>query len=263
MTESTEILGKLFKQKNLFIFLGIFILIITSWIYIFYLSSTMASKVNDILMPQMEKWTFDDVLITFVMWSVMMIAMMLPSAMPMILIFSAVNRKRHSLGNQNVPTWIFLIGYILVWVIFSLIMTLIQFMLHNFAFVSPEIIIINPILSGIILISAGIYQFTKVKEVCLKNCQTPLGFVMNYWREGKFGAFVMGLHHGLYCVGCCWILMILLFIAGVMNLLWVSLIAIFIFLEKVIQRSFLLSYIAGFLLIAWGFGLIAHMIYRK
>ena len=208
----------------------------------------------------MEKWAFNDILAAFAMWSIMMTAMMLPSAMPMILVFSTVNRKRHTLGNQLVPTWIFLFGYLVIWVIFSLVMALIQFILHNLALVSPEIKIINPALSGIILISAGIYQFTRVKEVCLKNCQSPLGFMMDYWREGKLGAFIMGLRHGLYCVGCCWILMIILFAAGVMNLLWVSLIAMFIFLEKVIQRNSMFSYISGFLLLIWGLGLIAGIV---
>lgn len=265
MTESTDLLVKLFKKENIFVILCISILMILSWIYIFNISSmktsgTMDSKLYNIIMPQMEKWTLNNTLTTLVMWSVMMIAMMLPSAMPMVLVFSAVNKKRHSFGNQLVPTWIFVFGYIIVWIIFSLIATLTQLVIHNFALVSPEIRIINPVLSGIILISAGVYQFTPVKEVCLKNCQSPLSFMMNYWRAGKVGAFIMGLHHGLYCVGCCWILMILLFVAGVMNLLWISLIAIFIFLEKVIQRNYLLSYIAGFLLIVWGFGLIAYRI---
>ena len=267
MTQSTEVLIKLFKQKSLFIFFGIVILMLLSWLYVFYLSSAMASRTmesnaQDILMPTMEKWNLNVILTTFAMWSVMMSAMMLPSAMPMILVFSTVNRKRHSLGNQFVPTWIFLSGYIIVWVIFSLAITLIQFSLHNFALLSPEMKIINPALSGIILISAGIYQFTRVKEACLKNCQTPLGFMMNYWREGKAGAFVMGLHHGLYCVGCCWVLMILLFILGVMNILWVFLIAIFVFIEKVIQRKYIFSYTAGALLIVWGLGVIviAHTV---
>jgi len=267
MTESTDALIKLYKGKNLLIFLWIFILIFLSWLYIFYLGAkmehgTMESSAYDILMPQMEKWTFNDVLAAFAMWSIMMSAMMLPSAMPMILVFSTVNRKRHSSGNQLVPTWIFLFGYLLIWVIFSLVMALIQFILHNLALVSPEIKIINPALSGIILISAGVYQFTLIKEVCLKNCQSPLGFMMNYWKEGKLGAFIMGLRHGLYCIGCCWILMIILFAAGVMNLLWVSLIAIFIFLEKVIQRNYVFSYISGFLLLIWGLGLIASIVIR-
>ena len=262
MTESTDLLVRLFKKENIFVILCISILIILSWLYIFNISSmkapgTMDSKLNNIVMPQMEKWTLNDILTTFAMWSVMMIAMMLPSAMPMILVFSAVNKKRHSFGNQFVPTSIFVFGYIIVWVVFSFVAALTQLIIHNFALLSPDIRIINPVLSGIILISAGIYQFTPVKEICLKNCQSPLSFMMGYWRDGKVGAFIMGLHHGLYCAGCCWILMILLFVAGVMNLLWISLIAVFIFLEKVIQRNHLLSYIAGFLLIVWGFSLIA------
>ena len=259
MSESTEALIRLFKQQNIILALGIIIIASLGWLYVFHVTSISSNGVQDNLMnvmsPEKQLWNFRDGMSAFIMWSVMMAAMMLPSAMPMILVFATVNRRRHSLVKEVVPTWMFVSGYILMWIFFSLIVALIQLTLHNFSLISVDMSIINPFLGGIILVFAGIYQFTPVKEVCLKNCQSPLGFIMENWRDGKFGAFIMGLHHGLYCIGCCWILMILLFVAGVMNLSWVAIIALFIFLEKVLITKRWLSKIAGVLLVIWGIGL--------
>ncbi len=167
------------------------------------------------------------------MWSVMMIAMMVPSSMPMTMIFSIYNKKQKFSGNEFAAPWIFISGYILIWIFFSFLASILQFTLHNFLIINENMRIANPFLSGLVLVSAGIYQFTPLKRICLKNCQTPFGFIMGNWRKGKIGAFVMGLHHGLYCLGCCWVLMLILFVAGVMNLLWIALIAVFVFAEKI------------------------------
>ena len=254
-------LSQFLKRDQLFIFLGIFILVIFSWIYLFYSSLTMPAEtsesiIQDMVMPQVNNWNIHDVLALFVMWSVMMMAMMLPSATPMILIFSTVNKKRFEQGNGFVPTWIFLSGYILVWIGFSIIATITQWLLHYFALLSSDLKLIDPVVSGIILIAAGAYQFTSIKNVCLKNCQTPLGFIMGNWRYGKRGALIMGLKHGLYCVGCCWVLMSLLFLAGIMNILWIALIAVFILIEKIVRRDRYVSYAAGFALMMLGSWLI-------
>ena len=155
------------------------------------------------------------------------------------------------------PTWIFVFGYVLIWTSFSLIASLLQFILHNLSVISNELKLMNPFVSGIVLIAAGIYQFTNVKDVCLKNCQSPLSFVLSYWKEGKIGALLMGIKHGLYCIGCCWVLMTLLFVAGIMNLLWIAIIALFIFLEKIIKSKYL-SKAAGTLLILAGIVMILY-----
>ncbi len=262
MTEQTDVLTSLLKRDQFFVFIGLVLLAVVAWAYIMHLNSAMPSEpmdsmVNDVAMPQMHQWDIKDVVTTAIMWSVMMTAMMLPSATPMILIFSTVNRKRHLSGNQIVPTWIFLSGYLLVWIGFSIMATGAQWGMHTLSLISPELKIINPLVSGIILMAAGIYQFTSIKDVCLKNCQSPLGFIMGNWREGKSGALLMGLKHGMYCIGCCWAFMLLLFVAGVMNLLWVAVIASFIFLEKVAPIKHLLSRAAGFLLVAWGLGMMS------
>lgn len=265
MTEQTDGLATWLKRDQFFVFLGLVLLAVIAWVYILHLNSAMSSEsmdsmISDVVMPQMNQWDIRDVAAIAIMWSVMMIAMMLPSAAPMILIFSTVNRKRQLLGNPFVPTWIFLSGYLLVWIGFSLIAAGGQWSLHNLSLISPGMKIINPLISGIVLIAAGIYQFTPIKDICLKNCHSPLGFIMGSWRDGKSGALFMGLKHGKYCVGCCWAFMILLFVGGVMNLLWVSIIAIFVFIEKAIQGYHWLSKVAGVLLVVWGAGLITQLL---
>ena len=210
---------------------------------------------REMVMPQTSTVSLNEFLPVLLMWSVMMIAMMLLSAAPMILVFSAINRKRSVDGNKIVPTWIFLSSYILVWVGFSLIAAILHLYLKNNFFLSEELRIMNPIAGGIILMVAGFYQFTTIKHACVKNCQSPLGFIMEKWKEGKKGALLMGIEHGIYCVGCCWALMILLFFAGIMNLVWIAAISIFVFLEKMIKgRS--LGYISGTALLVWGLFLI-------
>ncbi len=262
MTEQADVLASWLKRDQLFVFLGLILLVVIAWAYILHLNSVMSSEsmdsmVRDVAMPRMNQWDIKDAAAVAIMWSVMMVAMMLPSAAPMILIFSTVNRRRQLSGNPFVPTWIFLSGYLLVWIGFSLIAAGGQWSLHNLSLISPGMKIINPLVSGIILIAAGIYQFTPIKDVCLKNCHSPLDFIMGNWRDGKRGALFMGLQHGKYCVGCCWAFMILLFVGGVMNLLWVAMIAIFVFIEKVAPVHHWLSKVAGFLLAAWGLGIIS------
>lgn len=263
MTEQTDVLATWLKRDQLFVFLGLVLLAAIAWAYLLHLNSAMASEsmdkmIGDVTMPQMQPWDTKDVAAIAIMWSVMMIAMMLPSAAPMILIFSTVNRKRQLSGTPFVPTWIFLSGYLLVWIGFSLIAAGAQWGLHNLSLISLGMKIINPLASGIVLIAAGVYQFTPIKDVCLKNCHSPLDFIMGNWQDGKPGALFMGLQHGKYCVGCCWAFMILLFVGGVMNLLWVAMIAIFVFIEKVVSHRS--SKFAGFLLVVWGAGLITQLL---
>jgi predicted metal-binding membrane protein len=179
------------------------------------------------------------------MWAVMMVAMMTPSAAPMILTFAAVNRRRQAQQGRLVPTAVFVLGYLLVWSGFSIVATLAQWGLHTAALLSPMVVVTSPVVGGLLLIAAGIFQWTPLKSTCLTQCRSPLGFLMTDWREGTWGALVMGLRHGSYCVGCCWVLMALLFVAGVMNLLWVAAIAVLILVEKVLPRGELVSRVAG------------------
>ena len=199
------------------------------------------------------------ILLLFVMWAVMMVAMMLPSAAPMVLAFVNVNQRRQTAGRQFVPVGIFLAGYVAIWTAYSAIATLAQWGLHKAALLSPAMTATSPFLNGSLLIAAGIFQWTPLKHMCLRGCRSPLSFLMSEWRDGKAGAFLMGIRHGSYCVGCCWVLMALLFVAGVMNLLWVAVIALFVMAEKSLPRGELLGRVTGVALVAAGVGLMARV----
>lgn len=202
--------------------------------------------------PDTEPWSVGTLFPLFLMWAEMMVAMMIPSAAPMILTFAMVQRKRREQEQPFVPTGVFLCGYLVVWIGFSAVAAVAQWILHARALLSPLMVSTSPILGGALLIIAGIFQWTPLKNACLEHCRSPLSFLMTDWREGKLGAFVMGLKHGAFCTGCCWFLMALLFVAGVMNIWWIAIIAVLVLLEKVAPRGLLVGKVAGLLLAAWG-----------
>jgi len=188
----------------------------------------------------------------FFMWWVMMIAMMLPSATPMVLLFAMVNRQQKEKGNVYVPTALFASAYLVVWAGFSIVAVSVQWGLEVMALQSTMLVGVGAVLGGGLLLSAGIYQLTPLKQACLKHCRSPLQFVLSHWRGGRRGAFRMGIEHGTYCVGCCWFLMGLLFFGGVMNLYWIIGLAIFILIEKIIPAGHWFSYSVGTLSILCG-----------
>jgi len=202
-------------------------------------------------------WSAASLLPLFLMWAGMMVAMMLPSATPMILTFAAVGRNRRRQERPYVPATIFVAGYVAIWFAFSALAAVAQWILHRQALLSPAMASSSAWLGGILLIAAGIFQFTPLKHTCLAHCRAPLEFIMTRWREGAGGAFRMGLEHGLYCTGCCWALMGLLFVAGVMNILWIAALSLLVGLEKLLPRGLWLSSATGVILTAWGAWLIA------
>lgn len=227
------------------------------WLYVVRLGREMADMA--MAMPHMIPWGPTDFLLTFLMWAVMMVAMMVPSASPMILTFATINRKRLADETPLIRTGLFVAGYLVVWAGYSLLAALGQWALHAAALISPALAV-TPWVGGLLLVAAGLYQFTPLKDVCLSRCQSPFGFILTEWREGAAGALVMGLRHGAFCVGCCWVLMGLLLVAGVMNLLWVAAIAAFVLLEKVIPAGRVVSRLAGALLIVWGVWLLTRVV---
>ncbi|HEX2167793.1 MAG TPA: DUF2182 domain-containing protein [Longimicrobiales bacterium] len=202
--------------------------------------------------PGLHAWSPVDLLLLFTMWAIMMVAMMLPSATPMITLFAGVSRGRRQRGDAWVPTAVFVAGYILLWTSFAALAALAQWGLHRAALLSPMMRSTSPLLGGGLLIAAGIYQFTPLKRACLSQCRSPLGFLSRHWREGVRGALQLGVRHGTYCIGCCAVLMTLLFVLGVMNLLWIAAIAVFVLAEKVLPRGEWIARAAGVLLIGWG-----------
>jgi predicted metal-binding membrane protein len=201
-------------------------------------------------------WTPAYAVLIFSMWWIMMIAMMLPSAAPMLLLFARVNRKEKARSQPYVPTAIFAAGYVSAWGAFSAIAAGLQWGLERFGLLSM-MVSTSVWLGGAILIAAGVWQLTPIKNVCLRHCRSPWSFLMAGWRPGRLGALWMGMTHGLYCLGCCWFLMTLLFFGGVMNLYWIIGLALFIVMEKVMPRGYWISRIAGVALITWGVLLLA------
>jgi predicted metal-binding membrane protein len=200
-----------------------------------------------------------ELFLLFVMWVVMMVAMMVPTAASMILTYAMLNRRQQIHEEPFASTAVFLGGYLVVWTGFSALATLAQWGLHEAALLSPMMVSTSPILGGVLLLSAGIFQWTPWKYACLKHCRSPLGFLMTDWRDGAWGAFWMGLRHGSYCTGCCWFLMALLFVAGVMNLLWVATITAFVLVEKMVPRGDLVGRVAGGVLVLAGIVLLSQM----
>ncbi len=233
---------------------GLALIVTLSWAYVASLASDMQhmDMATEMAMPRMQAWGASELALTFVMWAVMMVAMMTPSAAPVILMFAGVNRRRKKQQVPYVPTSVFLLGYLVVWVAFGVLATAVQWGLHTASLLSPMMVSTSPVLGGVLLLIAGIYQWTPLKHACLSKCRSPLGFVLNEWREGRWGAFLMGLKHGSYCIGCCWSLMALLFVAGVMNLMWVAAIAGFILLEKVAPAGNRMGQSVGVLMVAGG-----------
>jgi predicted metal-binding membrane protein len=203
--------------------------------------------------PDTRPWSPATLPPLFLMWAEMMVAMMLPSATPMILTFAKVQRNRREQERPFVATGVFLAGYLVVWTGFSALAALMQWVLHAKALLSPMMVSESPVMGGALLIAAGVFQWTPIKNACLSQCCSPLGFLMRGWREGKWGAFVMGLKHGVQCAGCCWVLMLLLFVAGVMNIWWIAAITVLVLIEKAVpRRGLFVGKIAGVLFVAWG-----------
>ena len=197
--------------------------------------------------------------VTFLMWTVMMIAMMLPSALPFVFAFAAEHRKRRARNLPYVPAGVFLAGYFAIWTAFSAVAAWLQLALHRGALLSPMMNATSSALSGAILIAAGVYQWTPLKNACLRHCRSPLAFLLSDWRDGSFGAFRMGIDHGLFCLGCCWLLMALPFAGGVMNLMWMAAITLFVLIEKAAPGGLWFGRIGGAALAGTGTWMIASV----
>ena len=245
------------KRDRVVVMVGIVGIVALAWAYILYLAWDMNTMVSeDMMTAQMQPWGAADFTVTFIMWAVMMTAMMVPSAAPMILLFADVQRKRKAQQRPYAPTSVFLLGYLAIWYGFAVVASVAQWGLHAAALLSPLMASTSPLLGGALLVAAGVFQWSPLKSVCLSRCRSPLGFLMTEWREGTKGAFVMGVRHGIFCLGCCWVLMTLLFVLGVMNLLWIAVLAGFVLIEKLAPAGQWVGRLTGGLLVGWGAWLI-------
>jgi predicted metal-binding membrane protein len=207
-------------------------------------------------------WKPGYALLMFSMWWLMMIAMMLPSAAPMVLLHTSVTRQglaRAVDAGQDIPahrflpaTTAFIAGYLIMWGAFSLVAVAVQWALLRGELLSAMMMSKSGFLGSGLLLAAGVWQLTPLKTMCLRHCRSPIGFVSAHWRPGVGGAFRMGTRHGLYCLGCCWFLMTLLFYGGVMNLIWIIGLAMYVLAEKIVPAGVAFGRVTGLLLIAWG-----------
>lgn len=229
---------------------------VLSWIYLVRMAAMMTTAAGEramhaaMGMPEMAAWGPPELLMLFLMWAVMMTGMMLPSAVPVIMLVIGTYRGRGD--RARVLTLTFASGYLVAWTGFSAIAASLQFLLHRAALLSPSMSTTSALLGGAILLGAGVYQWLPIKGTCLTHCRSPLAFLGTHWRDGTGGAFAMGLRHGIFCIGCCWALMLLLFAAGVMNLFWVGALAAFVLMEKLARSGARIGRIAGVLLAVWG-----------
>ena len=226
----------------------VFLLALLCWSILVWLVVDMCNPIAMMTMPMSPSWLSINFVAVFLMWTIMMAAMMLPSAIPMILL----HHKMSGSGFVGVNTAVFLGAYLVIWALFSIVAVAIQFFAHNLNVLDPMSLTVSTLISGIVLILAGGFQFTKLKDTCLRACQSPAGFFMSRWKGGAKGSFEMGLSHGLFCLGCCWALMLLLFVGGVMNLGWVLLLTVGVLAEKTIPAGKALSNLIGVLLIIFG-----------
>lgn len=265
-------LSSLLKREQILVGAALLTIIVLAWTYLLGLAAGMdaatagmagmnmqAMPGMDMMEPRFRAWSPSLFGFMFSMWTVMMVGMMVPSAAPMILIYTQVARQATTLGKTFVSAGWFTAGYLLAWIAFSLVATSAQWVLEQAALLSPAMVSASRVFGGVVLIGAGIYQFTPVKDACLARCRAPLSFVQQHggFKGDAYGALKLGALHALYCLGCCWVLMALLFVGGVMNILWIASLMIFILLEKVLPGGRYLTRLAGMVMIVAGIGMLA------
>jgi predicted metal-binding membrane protein len=219
-----------------------------AWAGLAWLAFDMGHPLAQLTMPMSPQWSAANLLAVVIMWGVMMAAMMLPSALPMVQAFVALCQR----NGQRARSRQFVGAYLLVWLIFSVAATVAQWLLQVVGWVNPMIVSTSAPLSGALLLVAGGYQFSPLKRICLARCRTPMGFLIGEWRGGRFGGFAMGWRHGLFCLGCCWALMALLFVGGVMNLAWIAALSIVVAAEKLAPRGERVATLLGLVLLGAG-----------
>jgi len=235
-----------------------------SWLYLVQMDMAMPhghGHMGHMIMPGMTPGQAQQLITAAVMWSIMMVAMMLPTALPAVMVFDGLSRRRTRHDRPVVSTAFFIAGYLAVWTGYSVVTAAGQVALSHAALLTPMLKSTSQALSVAILLAAGAFQFTALKEMCVTQCRTPFAFFLAEWRDGSRGAFVLGLKHGSYCVGCCWALMAVMFVVGAMNLLWMAALTLLMLMEKVAPAHWRISQATGVVLLLSGLTL-ASVLFR-
>jgi predicted metal-binding membrane protein len=228
------------------------LVVVLAWAYLLIVADNgieMMDMRGGQMMAMRPEWTPGYAVLVFVMWAVMMLAMMLPSAAPVTLLIATIARQR---GTASASTALFVFGYLAVWLTFAVAATALQWVLDRAGMLSDTMALGNTIFAGGVLIAAGAYQWTPLKGACLRHCRSPLEFLLFHWRDGAIGAVRSGIGHGLFCLGCCWMLMGLLFVGGIMSLAWIAGIALLVLIEKTLPWGGRIGRVTGAVLVAWG-----------
>ena len=254
MTDELSALERLLRRDRRVVAVSLVFVVAFAWIYTIAGAGMGMSAFEMSRMP----WTDMDgqsmnmamsgpnsILVLFVMWWVMMVAMMLPSAAPTILLTAALNRRSTSDHPPFGAAAFFALGYLLAWLFFSLVAAVAQWLLESNGLLSSMMNSKSNYLTAGLLLAAGVWQFSPIKQVCLRHCRSPVEFITRQRRPGNRGALVMGLHHGTYCLGCCWFLMALLFVGGVMNLYWIAGLALFVLVQKLFAKGVWFGRVVG------------------
>ena len=249
----TKAIENVLRHDRMIVGAGLVLVTALSWLYI------LTGAGMDMMKP--VAWNAGYFRLLFLMWWIMMIAMMLPSATPVILLAAALNRKSQAESAPYGSSAAFTAGYLLAWGAFSAIAVLAQWGLREAELISGTLRSNSRLLTALILMIAGAWQFTPWKHACLRHCRGPVEFLTSARRPGNSGALRMGLHHGMYCLGCCWFLMALLFVGGVMNPYWIIALAIYVWVEKTISSGEMVSRVMGGLLIACGVAILLSHLY--
>jgi predicted metal-binding membrane protein len=247
-----SMLEQALRRDRLVVISSLLAVVVLAWAYLLLGAGL---DMHDMSMPMPGRhamWTPGYAAVVLAMWAVMMAAMMLPSAAPMILLYGTIARRKLETGHVVAGTGVFSLGYLAVWTAFTLAAVGLQFALERAALLSPMMVMTSRVLAGLVMIGAGVYQWTPLKQACLRRCRSPLEFILTEWREGTRGALTMGMRHGAFCLGCCWMLMLLLFVGGVMNIAWIAGTALFVVVEKLAPAGHWIGRAAGVALIVWG-----------
>jgi predicted metal-binding membrane protein len=259
---------RLLRRDRVVILVALLTLATLAWAYVLWLAAQMRMDMPAARMipatlgwmvPADSRWSALELTLVFLMWAVMMIGMMLPSAAPMLLIYARVGRQAAMQQRPFAATGWFLAGYLAVWAGFSLAATLAQWGLQRAAILNSMMQVSDQRLAGGLLLAAGLYQWSSLKQECLRQCQGPLVFLQRHggFRRQPLAALGLGARHGLYCLACCWILMLVLFFVGVMNVLWIAALTAFVLLERSVPAGVWISRLVGIAVCAWGVWLLA------
>jgi predicted metal-binding membrane protein len=249
-------LERVLRRERLVVLASLAAAVVLAWLYLAEMARHVA--MGHLMMSPIDRpWGSAELWGTLLMWVIMMAGMMLPGAAPLVLLF--LRSERHAGRGRTPPRVIALTaGYLAAWALFSVVATALQWGLSEHALLAIDLRVSGPLLAGALFLAAGLYEWSPLKQRCLEQCQSPLFYLMRHHRPGLFGAFRLGAGHGAYCVGCCAVLMLLLFAGGIMNLTWIALLAALAFVQKLWRHGAWVSRIAGAAFIGFGAFQLAH-----